>query len=142
MVDIVHRVGIKAPASKVYAALSTIPGLAGWWTPETTAKPELGSIASFAFGANYFNEMKIEELTPYSKVKWLCVKAIEEWVGTTITFELEPHTKGATLLFHHDGWKEYSDSFASCSFDWALFLRSLKYLCETGKGFPYPDFNK
>ena len=28
MVDIVHRVGIKAPIAKVYATLSTIEGLA------------------------------------------------------------------------------------------------------------------
>jgi uncharacterized protein YndB with AHSA1/START domain len=36
MIDIIHRVGIKAPISKVYAALSTIEGVAGWWTKETT----------------------------------------------------------------------------------------------------------
>jgi uncharacterized protein YndB with AHSA1/START domain len=36
MIDIIHRVGIKAPVSKVYAALSTIEGVAGWWTGETT----------------------------------------------------------------------------------------------------------
>jgi hypothetical protein len=63
-------------------------------------------------------------------------------VGTTITFELEPHNKGCTLMFHHDNWAAYSQEFASCSFDWALFLRSLKMLCETGKGKPFPDFNK
>ena len=28
MVDIIHRVGIKAPLSKVYAALSTVEGVA------------------------------------------------------------------------------------------------------------------
>ena len=32
MADIIHRVGIKAPISKVYAALSTVEGVAGWWT--------------------------------------------------------------------------------------------------------------
>ena len=29
MVDIIHRVGIKASVSKVYAALSTVEGVAG-----------------------------------------------------------------------------------------------------------------
>jgi hypothetical protein len=60
----------------------------------------------------------------------------------TMTFELEPHAKGTILVFHHEGWKAYSNEFASCSYDWALFFRSLKFLCEKGKGFPYPDFNK
>lgn len=140
--SICHRLLIESPVEKVYEVLTTQEGLAGWWTPDTIAKPEVGSILRFAFGPDYFKEMKIEELKPYSKVKWLCVKAFEEWLGTTLTFELEPHRKGCTLFFHHDGWKSYTPEFASCSYDWALFFRSLKFLCETGKGFPYPDFNK
>jgi uncharacterized protein YndB with AHSA1/START domain len=136
-----HRLLIKAPVEKVYEAITTQKGLAGWWTTETIAKPEVGSIMKFSFG-DYQKEIKIEELKPYSKVRWLCIKAFPEWIGTTLTFELEPHAKGAVLFFHHDGWKEYSNEFASCSYDWALFFRSLRFLCETGKGFPYPDFNK
>lgn len=140
--SIYHRLLIEAPVEKVYEALTTQKGLAGWWTPDTLAKPEVGSILRFAFGPDYFKEMKVAELKPYSKIKWICLKAFEEWIGTTLTFELELHSKGAILLFHHDGWKNYTREFASCSFDWALFFRSLKFLCETGKGIPYPDFNK
>ncbi|WP_316809910.1 SRPBCC domain-containing protein [Pedobacter heparinus] len=140
--SICHRLLIEAPAEKVYAALTTQGGLAGWWTPETTAKAETGSVSRFAFGPTYFKEMKIEELKPYSRVKWLCLHAYEEWIGTTLTFELEPHARGSILLFHHDGWAAYTPEFASCSYDWALFFRSLKSYCETGKGFPYPEFNK
>lgn len=140
--SICHRLLITAPVEKVYEALTTQKGLAGWWTPDTTAKPETGSIARFGFGPDYFKEMKIETLTPYSKVKWLCIKAFEEWIGTTLSFSLEPHAKGCILFFRHEGWKDYTNEFASCSFDWALFFRSLKLLCETGKGIPYPDFNK
>ncbi|ETZ22747.1 SRPBCC domain-containing protein [Pedobacter sp. V48] len=140
--SIYHKLLIEAPVEKVYSALTTQKGLAGWWTPDTIAKPEVGSVARFAFGPSYFKEMKITELRPYSSIKWLCLKAYEEWVGTTITFELEPHRKGSSLSFHHDGWAAYTPEFAGCSFDWALFLRSLKLLCETGKGMPYPDFNK
>jgi uncharacterized protein YndB with AHSA1/START domain len=137
-----HRLLIEAPAETVYEAITTQKGLQGWWTPDTVAKPEVGSIARFDFGPNYCKEMKIEELKPYSKVKWLCLKAHEEWVGTTLNFELEPHAKGTILLFHHDGWKDSTPEFASCSYAWALFFRSLKLLCETGKGLPYPDFDK
>ena len=36
MADIIHRVGIKAPISKVYEAVSTVEGVAGWWTKQTT----------------------------------------------------------------------------------------------------------
>ncbi|MCH5598881.1 SRPBCC family protein [Niabella ginsengisoli] len=116
--------------------------MAGWWTPDTKAKPEVDSIARFGFEADYFKEMKITALKPYSRVEWICMKGYPDWINTTLTFELEPHQKGCVLLFHHDGWANYTPEFASCSYDWAMFFRSLKFLCETGKGHPYPDYNK
>ena len=142
MKSICHRLLIKVAPEKVYEALTTQDGLNGWWSPETTATPEVGSIATFNFAPYMLKEMRIEELQPNTKVKWLCIKSYEDWIGTTITFELEPHEKGTTLFFRHDGWAAYTAGFASCSYDWALFLRSLRFLCETGTGFPYPDFNK
>ncbi|HKO82269.1 MAG TPA: SRPBCC domain-containing protein [Chitinophagaceae bacterium] len=142
MKSIYHRLVVEAPPEKVYEALTTQQGLSGWWTPETKAKPEVGSIARFEFGQGYFKEMKIEELKPFSSVRWVCLKGYEDWIGTTIHFELQPHDKGTALSFHHDGWKEYTQGYAACSYDWAIFLRSLKFLCETGKGFAYPDHYK
>jgi hypothetical protein len=46
--------------------------------------------------------------------------------------------KGTLLIFHHDDWKAYTPMFAECSYTWGQFLRSLKLLCETGKGRPWP----
>jgi len=138
MNSIWHRLTIKASPETVYQALTTQQGLAGWWTPDTTAAPETGSIARFAFGPDYYKEMKVTALEPSKQVQWLCITGFEEWIGTTITFDIESHEQGAVLTFHHDGWKAYSRGFAVCSYDWAMFLRSLKILCETGKGLPYP----
>jgi hypothetical protein len=42
MPDIVHRIGIKAPGSKVSAAVSSADGVAGWWTKETTGTSKSG----------------------------------------------------------------------------------------------------
>ncbi|MCH5719513.1 SRPBCC family protein [Niabella hibiscisoli] len=137
-----HRLLIEQSAGAIYAALTTQDGLAGWWTPQTVALPQVGSISRFSFGPDYFKEMEVMELVASSRVKWRCLKGFEDWIGTVITFELEPHPKGTVVTLHHEGWLVYTKEFASCSFDWALFLRSLKFLCQTGKGFPYPDFNK
>jgi uncharacterized protein YndB with AHSA1/START domain len=137
-----HRLLIEKPVEIVYEALTTSKGLAGWWTPDVIARPEKDSILKFAFGPDYHKEIKVEALQPYGLVQWRCLKAFEDWIDTTMTFELEPHAKGTILIFHHEGWKGYSNELASCSYDWALFFRSLKSLCETGKGFPYPEFNK
>ena len=140
MNSICHRLLIKAALEKVYDALSTQEGLAGWWTPDTQAKPERGSRARFRFGADYFKEMRVVNLDPGKKVEWICEKGYEDWIGTKVRFALEEEDGGTVLTLTHDGWQEYTPGVASCSYDWAMFLRSLRLLCETGKGRPYPDF--
>ncbi|MCH5686230.1 SRPBCC domain-containing protein [Niabella sp. W65] len=137
-----HRLLIEKPPHVVYEALTTQAGLSAWWTPETIAQPEAGSVSRFQFGPDYFKELEIVQLVPDRLVQWQCLKGFEDWIGTVMTFELTAHDKGTVLTFHHEGWKAYSNELASCSFDWALFLRSLKFLCETGTGFPYPQFSK
>lgn len=137
-----HRLLINQSVEKVYEAITTQEGLSGWWTPNTVARPEVGSVLKFTFEPEYTKEMQVEALHPYRLVKWRCLKAYEDWIGTSLIFELEPHVKGTVLIFHHQGWKNYNDHVASCSFDWALFLRSMRLLCETGKGTPYPRYKQ
>lgn len=138
MKSIYHKLVIEAPTEKVYDALTTQNGLAGWWTPGTTAKAEVGNINRFEFGDGYYKEIEVKELKPGRLVKWVCIKGFEDWVGTTMTFELRAHKAGTVLLFHHDGFKEYDEEFAACSYDWAIFLRSMRLLVVKGKGQPYP----
>ena len=142
MKSIYHRLVIEAPADKVYEAITTQEGLAAWWTPHTKAKPVVGNVNRFEFGDGYHKEMKVDVLTPAQRVKWVCIEGYEDWIGTTVTFELQPHKKGTVLLFHHDGFKEYNDGYAACSFDWATFLRSMRSLVVTGKGHPYPGHHE
>ena len=49
MSDILHRVGVIAPLKDVHAALTTIDGLAGWWTEDTKGDPNevIGTHVSF-----------------------------------------------------------------------------------------------
>ena len=45
MTDIYHRIGAKASSTDaVYRALTTIEGLAGWWTVDTTGDSGFGVI--------------------------------------------------------------------------------------------------
>lgn len=138
MPNIRHILVISAPPEKVYDAITTQEGLSGWWCTKTKAEPRPDSIARFEFDEGYHKEMKITELQPSKKVAWLCQVAYPEWIGTTVTFEMEPHANGTLLSFYHDGWKEYTKEFAVCNYHWALFMRSLRLLCETGKGLPAP----
>ncbi len=49
MVDIIHRIGIKAPLSKVYDAVATAKGVAGWWTRDTTGSARVGGKVNVRF---------------------------------------------------------------------------------------------
>ena len=160
MPGIHHELLIAVPAEKVYRAITTGEELAAWWTPGTNAKPELDSVARFPFGPDYFKEMKIVELEPFVRVKWKCIAGTDEWIGTTLSFHLYGGDKetllrshpevqgqvqqqkdfinGTLLTFHHDNWREDTPMLAECNYTWAQFLRSLKLLCETGKGRPWP----
>jgi uncharacterized protein YndB with AHSA1/START domain len=70
LADILHRVGIRAPAEKVFQSLSEEQGLAGWWTKNVKALAEAGAIAQFRFGAHGFTDMKVAELSCGRRVRW------------------------------------------------------------------------
>ncbi|MFD9944597.1 SRPBCC domain-containing protein [Nonomuraea sp. NPDC059023] len=135
MVDILHRVGIKAPASEVYAALTTTGGLAGWWTTDT--KDVGDDVIAFRFGAGGF-DMKVLELQPDKRVLWEVVEGPEEWIGTHVVWDLDRADDQTIILFKHEGWAEPVEFMHHCSTKWALFLMSLKSLVETGTGAPDP----
>jgi uncharacterized protein YndB with AHSA1/START domain len=139
MVDILHKVGIKSPSvDRVYQALTTLDGLAGWWTRKTTGQTEAGGVIEFRFekgGA----DMKVVELQPGKSVLWEVVGGANEWLGTRIGFELRQDGDYVTVLFGHRGWKASSEFMHHCSTKWASFLFSLKALVETGRGAPFPD---
>jgi len=144
MVDIVHRIGIKAPAAKVYAALSTAEGVAGWWTREATGDSKVGGTITFRFrnpsGVEIGKmDMEVLELAPDERVRWRVKAGPEEWVGTDIEFSLSRHDDQTIVIFGHRNWREWVEFMAHCSMKWAVFLLSLRELVETGKGRPSPD---
>lgn len=100
MPNIRHELLIGVPAEKLYSALTSQEGLSAWWTPDTKAKSKLNNILRFAFGPEYFKEMKIAELKPSGLVKWICITGANEWIGTTISFELQPGDKETLLKSH------------------------------------------
>jgi uncharacterized protein YndB with AHSA1/START domain len=144
MVDIVHRIGIKAPAAKVYKALSTIQGLANWWTEEVEGEERVGGKIQFRFRTKAGEElgkmvMEIQELNTVKDVKWRCVEGPDEWVGTNITFQLSQLDDQTIIIFGHRNWREAVEFMAHCSMKWAVFLLSLREYVETGKGKPSPN---
>ena len=143
MVDILHRVGIKAPLDAVYQALATRDGVAGWWTNDTQGDSRVGGALRFTFHAGGAEiggfEMTVIALQPGALVRWEVVNGPAEWIGTRIGFELKQEGEYVIVLFRHEGWKEPIEFMHHCSAKWAIFLMSLKALVETGTGQPNPN---
>jgi uncharacterized protein YndB with AHSA1/START domain len=144
MVSIIHRVGIKAPALQVFNTLSTIDGLSGWWTENTTGTSKVGGTIEFRFqlpSGELLGSMGMEvlKLELNKQVHWRCISGPPEWIGTDIIFDLSVEEPYTVVLFTHKNWREQVEFTAHCSMKWATFLLSLKQLIETGKGKPAPN---
>lgn len=142
MPDILHRISIDAPATTVHPLVSTVDGIARWWT----GRPLEGDAdVGHRFGA-FFGDAD----TPAAvfetasdrpdEVVWRVVEGPDAWLGTLVSFELrEGPGGGTTLLFTHGGWREPSEFMSGCSTNWGAYLTSLKQGAE-GAGFhPFPE---
>ncbi len=137
MAEIIHQLVIRASSDKVFHAIAKQKGLSCWWIEDVVAENLEGAFAEFRFGEAYFIKMKICKLEKNRKVFWECVEGDDEWMGTRIQFDLEEQGEKTLLKFNHSDWKEMTDFFAHCNFNWGWYLASLKEYCETGKGKPF-----
>lgn len=144
MVNIHHRVGIKAPIATVYEAIATTEGIANWWTRETSGESTAGKVLDVRFVApdgEVLGSMGMEviALEADRRVHWRFRSGPTEWIGTDVTFELKQENEYTILLFSHRNWREEVEFMAHCSMKWATFLLSLRSLLETGTGYPSPE---
>ncbi len=136
MPDILHRVGIDAPAAKVFASLTAVDGLRHWWVGEPSGNARKGGVINFGFC-----EMKVVEAIPNSLVHWKCVSGPDEWVGTEIYFDLKWAEDRTFILFKPAKWSEAVEFMHHCSTKRATFLLSLRDWLERNEGRPTPhDF--
>jgi uncharacterized protein YndB with AHSA1/START domain len=81
MADIKHLFHINAPRDNVFGAISTIDGLASWWTTQTNGQSKPDGTIEFRFGDQFFNKMKVKEMKTNETVSWQCTGGADEWVG-------------------------------------------------------------
>ena len=139
MVDIRHRIGVVTPdPTNVYDALTTIDGLSGWWTDETSGDPDVGGTIEFRFPPVGGFDLEVLEQRPGERVRWRVLAGPDEWIGTTIDWQLRQDGDYTIVLFEHRGWREPVEFMSHCSTKWGSYLMSLKSLVETGTGAPAP----
>ena len=78
--------------------------------------------------------MEVLELRPSERVAWRVVGGPEEWIGTTVEWDLRQDGDYTIVLFKHQGWKEPVEFMNHCSTKWGSYLMGLKSLVETGEG--------
>lgn len=136
MANIEHINVLKAPIAKVYEALTTEEGLAAVWTSELKVKPEVGFINTFSFGAET-DHFEIKALVPNQRVLWYCIDSDPQWIGTSVSFDLEEKRGKTFVTLKQTDWAEVTEFYRHCNYNWAFFLYSLQCYCENGKGINY-----
>jgi len=140
-IDYARELPFDAPTERVFDALTTLEGLAGWWTPLLAGNPTEGGQIRFGFaGLDEQIVMQVEQAKRPSSVIWSCLTHTghPEWEGTRIVFELE-HGEGASglLKFRHLGLIPRLSCYETCESGWEHFLASLLDYAEHGTGTPF-----
>ncbi len=137
MPNIVHRIGsFKVTPQEIYDAVSTVAGLARWWTTNITGESKIGNRVHFQFSKGG-PDFEVIDLVPNKRVEWKCVQGPKEWIDTHIEFDIRTEEKETILVFKHSRWREEVEFMNHCCTQWAYFLIGLRQLLETGKGTPY-----
>ncbi|MGH2674044.1 MAG: SRPBCC family protein [Actinomycetota bacterium] len=135
MKEIIHTVEIGASPTKVYDALATEKGLAGWWTKKARVD---GDLIHFTFEGTFNPVLRVDQSESAKLVAWSYVSGAEPWTGSTIRFEMAEQDGKTGLLFRHRYGQDLPDEmFGVFNFNWAHYLDSLRLLCETGTGAPF-----
>lgn len=138
MRTILHTVDLQVPPDRVYDALATETGLAGWWTTDVKADVRQGGQIEFRFADQFAADMEVRELETNRRVVWRCVGGAPLWQDNTFRFELERRDGGTLLMFTQEYANEIPDEeYGRYNFNWGYYLLSLKRLCETGSGHPF-----
>lgn len=136
MRTILHAVNVGAGAGKLTAALTTIEGLAAWWTTRVDGTASKGEVIKFTFDGDFNPDMRVVE-SGEGVVVWECVGGHEPWADNTFRFEFRGAMPVA-MMFHQEYARELDDvAYGTYNFNWGYYLDSLRLYCETGTGKPF-----
>jgi uncharacterized protein YndB with AHSA1/START domain len=120
----------------IFSALTNIDALTDWWAP-AAGGAVAGETLRFLMGDSEV-VMYVEEAVRPSHVRWnvLVCEPASDWVGTSITFDIESVDTGSELHFRHHGLNPSLECFEMCHAGWTQYLASLVQYVDSGKGGP------
>lgn len=147
--DYQAEVFFDASPEALFDALTTVTGLAAWWTTVTGSGSQ-GGVLRFVFSGTAHVEgltvaeepllIRVETAWRPSEVRWTVLECalLPDWVGTSLHFDLAPHgTGGCALRFRHQGLTPRLENYAAYTSAWKDHLASLHDYVETGHGHPF-----
>lgn len=143
-----RAIPIKASRNQVFEAITK--NISKWWTENYAGSADaVGDEFTVRFNAT-FKVMKISSKEANKHILWTCIdqhiemppgiaplKNNREWVGTTITWQMEDLEVGCLLSHTHIGLTPAQECWGVCETGWDQTLKSLVNLLETGKGMPF-----
>lgn len=138
--DFTTSIAVDKSPTEVFNAINNVRG---WWQGEITGNTEkLNDEFTYQMGEVHFSKQKITEIIPDKKVVWRVTESKinfvadkNEWLNTTIIFDITKAENGTQLTFTHHGLVPKIECYGGCSGAWGqLIKQSLVSLITTGKG--------
>jgi uncharacterized protein YndB with AHSA1/START domain len=128
----------QAHPDALFDALTTLSGLAAWWT-DVTGSGGTGGELRFSFDPPEPLVMHVDQATRPFSVQWTVTSCdfLPDWVDTRPTFTIIPVDGDASeLQFCHQGLTQELECIEQCTRGWDHFLESLRQYVEVGSGMP------
>ena len=136
--DYQKTIRVEASPGVLFDALTSVSGLAGWWT-RVTGSGDAGGELRFFINSPEPLVIRVDEATRPTSVRWTVTECsfLPDWVGTRPTFTITPVDGDASeLQFRHHGLTPELDCIEQCTRGWDHFLESLREYVEVGRGMP------
>ncbi len=138
--DYTTLIEVDNSAEEVFTAINQVNG---WWQGEIIGSANnLDDEFTYEMQPYHFTKQKVIELIPNQKVVWLIteskinfVENKNEWLNTTLVFEISAENNKTKLTFTHKGLNTNLECYNGCSNGWQqLIHKSLLSFITTGKG--------
>ncbi len=137
--DYQRTIRVLAQPEALFEALTSLSGLAAWWT-RVTGSGETGGELRFFMNSPEPCVMRVDQATRPTSVRWTVTACdfLRDWVGTRPTFTITPVDGGASeLRFRHHGLTPELECIDQCTRGWDHFIVSLRDHVEAGRGMPH-----
>jgi uncharacterized protein YndB with AHSA1/START domain len=141
--DFTAVLNLPASPATVSALFTSAAGVSRWWGP-AQGDGAAGGTLVISFGDYGVNTMRVLEAGP-TRVVWESIASdgapptphTQEWLGTTMEFDIVPAGTGTELRFRHAGLTPQLECWDDCFAGWTHFMASIEAFATTGTGTPF-----